>query len=108
MSLVKSFPKDFHPFVPGLEMKLAIEEAEKLKIPIEFGGLEIDRVAFEALKVETRMDIIPLLWRYLKTSGRKRWDSEKYDFEFLLSTKSGEAIAESIDQYRLAWAIKYF
>jgi hypothetical protein len=28
-SFLKYFPKDFHPFIPGLEMKFAIEAAVK-------------------------------------------------------------------------------
>lgn len=66
LTLIKDFPKDFHPFVPGLEVKLAIEEAEKLKIPVQFGGLEIDRTTFEALKVETRMEFLSLFYRYFR------------------------------------------
>jgi len=37
-NLLKFFPKDFHPFIPGLEMKFAIEAAEKIKSKIIFGG----------------------------------------------------------------------
>lgn len=32
------FPTDFTPFAPGLEMKYAIEEGEKNKAKIVFGG----------------------------------------------------------------------
>jgi len=51
-----AFPSDFHPFIPGLEIKYAIEEANKLKVPVVLGGLEIDDVTLAALKVEPRMD----------------------------------------------------
>ena len=37
-------------------MKLAIEEAVKLKIPVTLGGLEIDDITLQALKHEPRMD----------------------------------------------------
>jgi len=39
-----------------LEIKYAIEEANKLKVPVVLGGLEIDDVTLAALKVEPRMD----------------------------------------------------
>lgn len=32
------FPTDFTPFQPGLEMKFAVEEGEKKKAQIVFGG----------------------------------------------------------------------
>jgi hypothetical protein len=37
--LMKYFPKDFHPFIPGLEMKLAIESGEKNGAKIIYGGI---------------------------------------------------------------------
>ena len=37
-------------------MKYAIEEANKLKVPVILGGLEIDDVTLQALKGEPRMD----------------------------------------------------
>jgi hypothetical protein len=40
---MKYFPKDFHPFIPGLEMKLAIESGEKNGAKIIYGGMEISK-----------------------------------------------------------------
>ena len=40
-NLIKYFPKDFHPFIPGLEMKFAIEEAEKVGAKVHYGGMEL-------------------------------------------------------------------
>jgi hypothetical protein len=37
--IIKSgFPTDFTPFNPGLEIKFALDEAEKLKSQVVFGG----------------------------------------------------------------------
>ena len=36
------FPSDFHPFIPGLEMKFAIEAAKNLNKPVILGGLALD------------------------------------------------------------------
>ena len=41
-NLIKSFPKDFHPFIPGLEVKFALESARKSGSKIVLGGLELD------------------------------------------------------------------
>ena len=40
-NLIKYFPKDFHPFIPGLEMKFAIEAAEKNCAEVKYGGMEL-------------------------------------------------------------------
>ena len=45
-----SFPNDFTPFTPGLEVKFAIEEAEKLGAEAVFGGVEQDPITLEALR----------------------------------------------------------
>jgi hypothetical protein len=42
-NLIKYFPKDFHPFIPGLEMKLAIEAAEKNNAKVVYGGNELSK-----------------------------------------------------------------
>lgn len=36
-----AFNSDFHPFIPGLEVKYAIEEAQKLNSKVMFGGMAI-------------------------------------------------------------------
>lgn len=42
VNYMKHFPKDFHPFIPGLEMKFALESAKKVKAQVVLGGLELD------------------------------------------------------------------
>lgn len=48
---IKSFKDDFHPFIPGLEMKYAIEEAQNLNSQVRFGGLAITEGDLLSLKV---------------------------------------------------------
>ena len=48
----KGFPSDFHPFIPGLEIKFALEGAEKLNSKIILGGLELDETTLLALLTE--------------------------------------------------------
>lgn len=54
----KSFPTDFHPFIPGLEMKYALETAEALGKNVVLGGLAIDEKALSSMRVETRLDVL--------------------------------------------------
>ena len=72
-------PDTFHPFIPGLEMKWAIEEGQKLKSKIILGGLAIDKLALHALKTEPRMDVLPLIWRYISPRNNKHWQTEIRD-----------------------------
>jgi len=43
-NFIKYFPKDFHPFIPGLEMKFAIEAAEKINAKLVYGGNELSKL----------------------------------------------------------------
>jgi len=45
-----SFPDDFHPFTPGLEMKYAIEEANKHNANVHFAGLAMNYENLQSLK----------------------------------------------------------
>jgi len=54
-------------FTPGLEMKLAIEEAQKHNAKIVFGGLAVNDSDIQALKVETRMDPLSLFTNFRKS-----------------------------------------
>lgn len=50
MKFLVNFPEDFTPFSPGLEMKFALEAAEKNNAKVHFGGVEFDPVTVEALR----------------------------------------------------------
>ncbi|EGR31941.1 hypothetical protein IMG5_099690 [Ichthyophthirius multifiliis] len=104
----KATPNDFHPFVPGLEMKFAIEEAQKLQIPVTLGGLAIDDVSIQALKNEPRMDPLSQLYYGFTCLHNSFWKREHYDNYNVLDVQGGETFAESLDRYRLNWFVKYF
>jgi len=103
-----AFPSDFHPFIPGLEIKYAIEEANKLKVPVVLGGLEIDDVTLAALKVEPRMDPVSQLWYGYRALHNAFWRREHHDTYATLDVVGSEAYAESIDRSRINWFVKYF
>ena len=102
------FPEDFHPFIPGLEMKFALEEAEKLKTKLVLGGLELDTVALNALLVEKRMDFLFMLWRSMVSLNNRHWKTENMDHYNVLYTNGGEAFGENMDTSRINWFIKIF
>ena len=39
---IRAFTNDFHPFIPGMEIKYAYQEAKKLNAEVVLGGLELD------------------------------------------------------------------
>lgn len=75
-----AFPKEFSPFTPGLEMKFALEGAEKLKSNVVLGGLAINDTDCEGLRVEPRWDLLSL-FRNGKTltEHNKLWYNEVLD-----------------------------
>lgn len=105
----KAFPTDFHPFTPGLEMKFAIEEAQKAKSKVILGGLAIDETTLQSFKSEPRFDVFQLFRNVFYTQEKNKfWFSEHLDNYAVLDTHGGEAYAESLDLSRLNWFIKYF
>jgi len=96
-----NFPEDFTPFTPGLEIKYALEAAEKAKAKIHFGGVDFDPVTIEALRTETKMYAHTLLWNArLLLRSQNAWTTDYNDFKKILQTRGGEAFAESMDRSR--------
>jgi len=108
MSTIAALPSDFKPFTPGLEMKFAIEEAIKNDSKLVFGGHEINAVTFQALRVEKRMDWMPILYRWFTVLSNARWKTEHIDNYRLIDVCGGEGFAEILDKYRVSWFVKYF
>mmetsp|Transcript_85 Transcript_85/g.17 ORF Transcript_85/g.17 Transcript_85/m.17 type:complete len:122 (+) Transcript_85:317-682(+) len=109
ISAFTAFPNDFNPFTPGLEMKLAMEAAEKLNKPVVLGGLAIDDSSLEGLRVEGKIDLLQLYKNAaFAVEHNKLWYSECLDNYATLDVQGGEAYAESIDKFRVNWWVKYF
>jgi pheromone shutdown protein TraB len=89
-------------------MKWAIEEAKQLNSKIVFGGHEINPETFMAFRNEKRMDILPLVYRWVYALHNQLWRTEYHDQHRLLQTLSGEAFAEILDKHRVSWFIKLF
>ena len=91
-----------------MEIKWAIEEAQKNGSKLVFGGQEIDASTFSAFRVEKRMDLLPLYLRWFSAFQNARWKSEHKDNYRLLAVLGGEGYAEICDKYRVNWFIKLF
>ena len=47
--MIKSFNSDFHPFIPGMEMLLALRAAKELNAQVDMGGLALDSLTVDRL-----------------------------------------------------------
>lgn len=104
---IKRFSKDFHPFIPGVEVKYALDYAEQNShCQTHLAGLELDDTTLQSLFMEKRMDMIPLMYRLARV--KSIYTAEKNDIHNVLNTQGGEAFSESLDSYRLSWFVKYF
>ncbi|CAD8124528.1 unnamed protein product [Paramecium sonneborni] len=108
MQFLKAFNSDFHPFIPGLEMKYAIEQAQAQGANVIFGGLAISNADLLSLKTEPRFDPLSVSLNFIKLLSQVRWRRERQDLAFQLAVLGGEQFAESIDKYRASWFVKLF
>jgi len=88
-------------------MKWAMEQAEEAKIPIHFGGLEIDEPTLYALQVQKNLNPITLYLNYVRAQFSKFLCNEGKDSHASLTVHGGSAYAESLDKYRVNWWVKW-
>jgi hypothetical protein len=68
---------DFKFWLPGLEMKYALEAAEKVGAEIRYIGSEINPVTYDRLYHETRLNAVYyLMKRYQYNNGPYTWENE--------------------------------
>lgn len=70
-------PNTFNWFRPGLEIKLACEEANNVGAKIHFMGPELDQVTWMRLFHETRMNGIHYLWKRFSMWSNHFWELER-------------------------------
>ena len=89
--------------MPGLEVKYAVQEAEKAGSEIYFAGTELNKSTLEGLN-NHYLNFLSPLWRYFKqyqpTSAFTTSTFDMEDFWHTLRVRGGEAFAESIDRSR--------
>lgn len=64
MKFVLGFPVEFNPFTPGLEMKFALEEAEKINSKVVFLGNEFDLNTEQRFHHEKRHTLLKAIYSF--------------------------------------------
>lgn len=91
---------------PGLEIKYACEEAEKLGADLQFLGPELNNITWHRLYHETRLNVPQMLFNRWKVSGT-RWTTEfKNNHQKLQLTTPASYVETCCDQYLINWYIK--
>lgn len=101
-----NLPLDYNPFLPGLEVKYALEEASKLKSNIVFLGSEIDEVTANRIIHDKRTTVIKTLVNsfFQKTSYKQ----ELFEDSSIILNKGFRSYCESsMDARQINWFIKY-
>ncbi len=102
-------PYDFNPFAPGLEVKYALEEAEKLNAKIVYLGYEIDNATHVRLEHENRNTLVRFIVNCYKLYKNRLYDIEMGEFQSQISQYGVRKYLESsCDQYTMNWMIKVF
>jgi pheromone shutdown protein TraB len=95
-----------NPFLPGLEIKYAIEEAEKLNSKVVFLGNEIDQQTQARLAHETRFTLFKFIRRFLGLNNY--WKNEILDNKIMIAEYGFDKFVESCcDSRQIAWFIAF-
>jgi hypothetical protein len=102
-------PWDWHHlFVPGLEIKFALDYAEASKSQIFFAGEEFNRETHMRLKMQKELDVI---WPFIKHvfTQNQHWRYEVSDAGRLLQFCSLKDLAENhFNKDVVSWWVRYF
>lgn len=103
---VYRFGNHFRFYEPGLEIKYACEEAEKLGAQLHFLGPELNNITWHRLYHDTRFNLPYTLARMWQFSGT-RWSAEARDHIKKLQMTTPSQYAETCcDSYNINWYIK--
>ena len=93
-------------YVPGLEMKYACEEAEKLGVDLHFMGPELNNITWHRLYHEHRLNLPYMLFKLWEYGGT-RWHSEhNQQIQKLQLTTPSSYVETCCDSYHLNWYIQ--
>eukprot|EP00343_Euplotes_focardii_P007963 CAMPEP_0205822108 /NCGR_PEP_ID=MMETSP0206-20130828/10882_1 /ASSEMBLY_ACC=CAM_ASM_000279 /TAXON_ID=36767 /ORGANISM="Euplotes focardii, Strain TN1" /LENGTH=310 /DNA_ID=CAMNT_0053118099 /DNA_START=212 /DNA_END=1144 /DNA_ORIENTATION=+ len=93
-------------WIPGLEMKYACEEAEKLGAELHFLGPELNNITWHRLYHEHRINIPHVLFKLWEFSGT-RWASEtQQQIQKLQLTTPSSYVETCNDSYNMNWYIQ--
>ena len=101
-----SFPMEFQPTRPGLEIKLACEAAEKVGSALEFMGPELNQKTWERMMHETRMNLPEYFIKRFQYHSSP-WSKETFANGQILAMSSTQAYTEKVlDANKMNWYIQ--
>lgn len=104
--MVYKLPYDFNPFAPGLEVKYALEEANKINSKVVFLGSEIDVKTSTRFYHETRYTLLKFLKNYYQIFNNRLYGVEFTEWQRQINTYGIRKFLESsFDQYSVNWYI---
>jgi pheromone shutdown protein TraB len=99
-------PLNYNPFLPGLEVKYACEEAEKLNSKIVFMGYELNQYAWDRFYHDNRYSILKGIWNSFNQVSEV-YANEWIEHQQQLHTYGlKKYIESSCDQYFINWCIQ--
>jgi hypothetical protein len=99
---VYGLPLDYNPVSPGLEVKYALEEAEKAGSKVVYLGYEIDENTTSRLYHENRYTIFKTIFKFLKLN--KKYLNEIFNVNANVQQYGLKKYIESCcDQYTMNW-----
>lgn len=99
-----ALPIEYNPFVPGLEIKYTLEEAEKLNAKIVYLGTEFNEATKNRFFHEKRTTILKAIINTFRLP--KRYQFEIIDFSAKLSNSNIETFIEgNADSKQVSWFI---
>lgn len=108
MNFYLSFPIDFNPWRPGVEMLWAIKAAEKTGSKIKFLGTAFNRYTISAMVRENNIGFIRPFWKFMRGESFATWRNETLDQLNVLRTHGGVAYGENLDSETTSWWVKWF
>jgi hypothetical protein len=101
-----NLPIEYNPFLPGLEVKYALEEASKLNSKIVFLGSEFDETTAGRILHDKRTTILKILVNSFKQ--RTTYKQEAFEDASIILNKGFKSYCESsMDARQVNWFIKY-
>jgi pheromone shutdown protein TraB len=92
---------------PGLEVKYALEEAEKKGIETKFLGAELCQVTWQRLVHETRMNLPRYIFKRLEYTRLQFWGTEREAAVSRLHNSEPAQFSEKcLDPYLVNWFIQ--
>ena len=93
---------EYNPFLPGLEVKYAIEEANKLNAKVEYLGYELDPLTRNTFLHENRNGVLKTVLNMLKV--KSTYGRELLDYNSQIKNYGLKKFVESsCDQYFINW-----